>query len=37
MKKNRMKKSMALLLAAVMLVSGGCGANTAKKEEASKD
>ena len=30
------EKSMALLLAAVMLVSGGCGANTAKKEEASK-
>ncbi len=36
MKKNQMKKSMALLLAAVMLVSGGCGANTAKKEEAPK-
>ncbi len=37
MKKNQMKKSMALLLAAVMLVSGGCGANTAKKEETPKD
>ncbi len=37
MKKNQMKKSMALLLAAVMFVSSGCGANTAKKEDAPKD